>query len=313
VYTKTFKCEYQLQLYPFDTQTCTAIMIVRELEWSSMVITPDQIVMEGETVLTQYIIPFWSLSYVNQTDPNQGIEMTIILKRRIINAIMTIYLPTILILIIVYVTNFFKTFFFEAVVTVNLTALLVLTTLFISVSGALPPTAYVKMIDIWLIFAQIVPFFEVLLHTFMDSMRTEGEREINHHGKTIKVGADGKPIHDEEEGSSSESLSSTTTLVKPWKENYSGSAKSNRTVPWTEDVISPRDIYINNDNVVNTGLIARDERQEVENRREFYENLETDDFWISIGELTAKVFIPCGILLFAAVYWTYGLTQYMLF
>ena len=78
----------------------------------------------------------------------------ILFKRRINNAVMTIYLPTILILCIVYATNFFKDFFFEAVVTVNLTALLVLTTLFISVSQSLPATAYLKMIDIWLIFAQ---------------------------------------------------------------------------------------------------------------------------------------------------------------
>ena len=61
--------------------------------------------------------------------------MKIILKRRLINELMTTYLPTTLILIIVYATNFFKPFFFEAVVTVNLTSLLVLTTLFISVSG----------------------------------------------------------------------------------------------------------------------------------------------------------------------------------
>ena len=67
---------------------------------------------------------------------------------------MTIYLPTFLILCIVYATNYFKEFFFEAVVTVNLTALLVLTTLFISVSESLPPTAYLKMVDVWLIFAQ---------------------------------------------------------------------------------------------------------------------------------------------------------------
>ena len=93
------------------------------------------------------------------------------MKRRIINELLTTYLPSVLILAIVYATNFFKPFFFEAVVTVNLTALLVLTTLFISVSGKLPPTAYVKMIDIWLIFSQLVPFTEVLLHTFMDCMR----------------------------------------------------------------------------------------------------------------------------------------------
>ena len=114
--------------------------------------------------------------------------MKIVLKRRLMNELLTTYLPTILILIIVYITNFFKTFFFEAVVTVNLTALLVLTTHFISVSGSLPPTAYVKMVDLWLIFAQMIPFFEVLLHTCMDMMRNDGEREINHHGTTIAVG-----------------------------------------------------------------------------------------------------------------------------
>ena len=77
----------------------------------------------------------------------------------------------------------------------NLTSLLVLTTLFISVSSSLPQTAYVKMVDVWLIFAQVVPWVEVLLHTLVDWMRTDEEkgdgREINHHGKTITVG--GRP------------------------------------------------------------------------------------------------------------------------
>ena len=91
------------------------------------------------------------------------ITMVIVFRRRIMNAILTIYLPTILVLCIVYATNFFKEFFFEAIVTVNLTALLVLTTLFISVSSALPSTAYVKMVDVWLIFAQLIPWVEVRL------------------------------------------------------------------------------------------------------------------------------------------------------
>jgi hypothetical protein len=119
-----------------------------------------------------------------------GVHIKIVLKRRINNAILTIYLPTIPILIIVYSTNFFKDFFFEAVVTVNLTSLLVLTTLFISVSQSLPPTAYVKMIDVWLIFAQMVPFVEVLLHSWMDMHRVNEDREVNHHGKPVKVGDD---------------------------------------------------------------------------------------------------------------------------
>ena len=131
----------------------------------------------------------------------------ILFKRRINNAIMTIYLPTFLILCIVYATNYFKEFFFEAVVTVNLTALLVLTTLFISVSESLPPTAYLKMVDVWLIFAQesehnldcnllkgtnyifqMIPFVEVLLHTWLDIQRDDEKRTINHHGKELDVG-----------------------------------------------------------------------------------------------------------------------------
>ena len=117
-----------------------------------------------------------------------GLKIELVFKRRIVNDILTTFLPTFLILAIVYATNFFKPFFFEAVVTVNLTALLVLTTLFISVSSSLPPTAYVKMIDVWLIFSQLIPFSEVLLHTFMDCMRNEHERDINHHGRSIKIG-----------------------------------------------------------------------------------------------------------------------------
>ena len=114
-------------------------------------------------------------------------DLEIIMKRKIINELLTTYLPTIFILCIVYATNFFKPFFFEAVVTVNLTSQLVLTTLFISVSNSLPPTAYVKLIDVWLIFSQLIPFVSVLLHTFMDNMRSERGREINHHGEVRKV------------------------------------------------------------------------------------------------------------------------------
>ena len=45
------------------------------------------------------------------------------------------------------------------------------------------------MVDVWLIFAQVVPWIEVLLHTLIDWMRTdEGERQVNHHGRTITVG-----------------------------------------------------------------------------------------------------------------------------
>ena len=38
--------------------------------------------------------------------------------------------------------------------------------MFINVSNQLPKTSYIKMMDIWLIFNLILPFTEVLLHTY---------------------------------------------------------------------------------------------------------------------------------------------------
>ena len=66
--------------------------------------------------------------------------------------------------------------------------MLVLTTMFINVSNNLPKTSYMKMVDAWLLFNLLYPFIVVLLHTYMDTLRNDEEREINHHGKTITIG-----------------------------------------------------------------------------------------------------------------------------
>ena len=58
----------------------------------------------------------------------------------------------------------------------NLTALLVLTTVFIATSNSLPKTAYIKLIEVWLLGHLFVPFFEVILHTIIDFIR----EELNH-------------------------------------------------------------------------------------------------------------------------------------
>ena len=100
---------------PLDLQVCAVNLMVRKLEISVMEITPHIITMESETVLTQYIITNWTLDYKNASMVSDGIQMTFVLKRRVLNAILTVYLPTILVLIIVYATNFFKGFFFEAI------------------------------------------------------------------------------------------------------------------------------------------------------------------------------------------------------
>ena len=88
--------------------------------------------------------------------------------------------------------------FFQAVITVNLTSMLVLTTMFINVSNSLPKTSYMKMVDAWLLFNLLYPFIVVLIHTYMDSLRDDEDREINHHGKTVSI--NGEPEENEQGG-----------------------------------------------------------------------------------------------------------------
>ena len=65
--------------------------------------------------------------------------------------------------------------YFDVIVTVNVTLLLVLSTLFISVLDSMPRTSYIKMIDIWLIFCLLIPLVEVLFHAMLDKYRYEIE------------------------------------------------------------------------------------------------------------------------------------------
>ena len=43
--------------------------------------------------------------------------------------------------------------------------------MFLGVSGDLPTTSYVKMVEVWLLFSLMVPFISVLLHIYIDNLR----------------------------------------------------------------------------------------------------------------------------------------------
>ena len=64
---------------------------------------------------------------------------------------------------------------FEAIATVNVTTLLVLTTLFISIFDALPRTSYVKAVDLWLITNLMIPFFEMILQSLINVLQKDDE------------------------------------------------------------------------------------------------------------------------------------------
>ena len=146
------------------------------LDVETVKLLANQMWMNETLDMTLFVIQDWSLT----TMKAGGVRMTIVLKRKIMNEMMTTYLPSVLLILITYATTFFKPYYFEAALSVNLTTMLVMTTIFMTVMQMLPATAYIKMVDIFLIFGQLYPFSEVVLLTIMEYQREgdgSGERD----------------------------------------------------------------------------------------------------------------------------------------
>ena len=109
-------------------------------------------------------------------------------------------------MMITFATTFFKPFFFEAALSVNLTTMLVMTTIFISKMEGLPPTSDIKMIDIWLVLCQMVPFAEVILLTAMEYNREDKKKR-------------GKKSKKKGKGEKTKNTKTTSLTVAPVDEN----------------------------------------------------------------------------------------------
>ena len=99
------------------------------------------------------------------------IEMKIDLKRKITTELLTTFLPTILLLLITFTSIFFDKDLFGDALAVNLTIMLVMTTIFPTKIAELPPTSDMKMLDIWLIFCLFVPFSFSIIQTAIEGCR----------------------------------------------------------------------------------------------------------------------------------------------
>ena len=107
---------------------------------------------------------------LNKEEEANMVFMAIKLKRKVVTELVTTYLPTILLLLITFTTIFFEKGLFADAIAVNLTIMLVMTTIFTSKIEELPPTSDMKMIDIWLISCLVIPFLEVILRTTIECL-----------------------------------------------------------------------------------------------------------------------------------------------
>ncbi len=173
VFNVDLPCIFDMMAFPFDTQECLLVLAMNGNMGKFVDLVGSGADYLGPTELTQHLIR--TVEMLNSTTKDNAVRVRIRFGRRLLGVIMTTYLPTVLLCLVCFATNWFGPAYFEALVTVNLTSLLVLTTLFISFFDSLPSTSYLKMVDVWLVVALFVPFCEVLLHTAAEVYRDDGD------------------------------------------------------------------------------------------------------------------------------------------
>ena len=149
-------------------------MVFGSADANKVELLAEELLMRQHLDMNLFTITEYHL--VNMGFPEKGAKMEVKFKRKITSEMMTTYLPSVLLMMTTYATTFFKPFFFEAALSVNLTTMLVMTTIFISKMEGLPPTSDIKMIDIWLILCQLVPFTQVVLLTAMEYLRKDDKQ-----------------------------------------------------------------------------------------------------------------------------------------
>ena len=150
---------------------CSIDMAVGLLDNTTVKLTPGHLNMKQNVNMAIFHLTNWKLVF--KPNGGEGLQMSITMRRKVTSEIMTTYFPSLLLTAITFATTFFKPFFFEAALSVNLTTMLVMTTIFISKMEGLPPTSDIKMIDIWLVLCQMVPFTEVIILTAMEYHRRD--------------------------------------------------------------------------------------------------------------------------------------------
>ena len=119
--------------YPFDIQKCRLVLSMKQAFAPFTKLLVEEIVYEGEIFLTKYEVKDMSMT-VTDLASAQAVVVEITLGRQLLGVMLNVFVPTLVLNIISYSTNFYKDSYFESVIGINLTSMLVLVALFVSVS-----------------------------------------------------------------------------------------------------------------------------------------------------------------------------------
>lgn len=173
-----FNCDYNLLMYPFDTQICEMVFQVNGIpqQYLSLgVQTPagcatcDGASYLGNRALVEYVIGDSMMDEMNNsTDKTGKVRVMTVFKRKWTFHFWTIFLQSIVLISVAYMTFYFKLSNFQDRIMIAITTMMVVATIQSSINKMVPKTAYYKMIDYWLLYSFNIIIIIMIVHTYTD-------------------------------------------------------------------------------------------------------------------------------------------------
>ena len=165
-----FICKFSnIKNYPFGKQKCTMGFYVEGNANNLTMVIPKDLIGEQGMYIGEYLLENWDyMNYTEKYTGEKGVIVTMVLTRNILSIFMVTYLPTILMNIINQATNHINgDSKYDLIITVNITSMMVLASIYLSVSTSLPKTPNIKPVEIWLLANLIYPFLVIICNIFL--------------------------------------------------------------------------------------------------------------------------------------------------
>ena len=163
-----FLCSFieSMKNYPFKDQNCSFYIFIDRPDNLATELTHEHLYNEGPEEFGQFVL-HWEMSNVTKK-LGKGVEVKMNLRRNIQSIFLVTYLPTILMNMINQATSYITAGNkYDVIYMVNITCMMVLASVYLSVSASLPSTANIKPVEIWLLINLAFPVLVILVNVFL--------------------------------------------------------------------------------------------------------------------------------------------------
>ena len=165
-----FYCGFEgIADYPVDKESCSFYLYL-DGPANRLTTIKSNLEPPTKTVIGQYVMSGWEI-ISNETflrSRKNMLKISVSLRKKPLSIFMVTYLPTILMNIINQATNYMTgDSKYVLIITVNITSMVVLASIYLAVSTSLPSTADIKPVEIWLLFNLAYPFLVIITNVVL--------------------------------------------------------------------------------------------------------------------------------------------------